>query len=66
MFGADHLPVLIVQPGAVRCPVCSIATGRHYIGLVKREALYWQKETYAIDCHFHITAKLAVVDESER
>ena len=56
MSGADLLPVLVVQTGAVRCPVSSIAAGRHYIGLVKGEALYWQRETYALGSPFHITA----------
>ena len=34
-LGTDLLRVLVVQPGVVRCPVSSIATRRHYIGLVK-------------------------------
>ena len=38
----------VVYPGAVRCPVSSIAAGRHYIGLVKGEALYWQRGTYTL------------------
>ena len=56
VWGADLLRVLVVQPGAVRCPVSSIAAGRHYIGFVKGEALYWQSETYVLGSPFHITA----------
>ena len=48
--------LLVVQPGAVKWPVSSIATQRHYIGLVKEEALYWQRETYAVGFPFHITS----------
>ena len=55
-LGADLLRVLVVQPGAVRCPVSCIAAGRHYIGLVKGEAFYWQRETYALGSPLHITA----------
>ena len=38
------LRVIVVQSRAVRCPVSSIAAGRHDIGLVKEEALYGQRE----------------------